>query len=49
MVQTSKIIVQPLNFFDSASFETSFIKIKGTFKIGLYFLKKTAPYGLQMV
>ena len=32
-------IVQPLDIFDSASLETSFIKIKGTLKIGLIFSK----------
>ena len=31
-----QMIKQPLNILDSASFESSFIKIKGTFKIDLF-------------
>ena len=48
MDQTSTIFYQSSNIFDSPSFDTSIIKIKDTFKIGLQ-IRKMASNGLEML
>ena len=46
MVQSFKFIKQPLNIFDSTSFETSFIKMKETLNWLLFLKKRPILYSI---